>query len=145
MAIIRKATKKDWKDISDIFIKESSKKPYSQKWTKKTAFDKVKEFLKENETYVALVNKKIVGFASLNITVEGNGKGATVRELWLKSEFQGQGIGKMLIKFVEDKCKNNGIGSIFLISNKTSKAFGFYKKIGYKTYDKDILMGKKLK
>ena len=34
---IRKARKADFKEISEIFRVESAKKPYLQKWNKKTA------------------------------------------------------------------------------------------------------------
>ncbi len=145
MMNIRKATKKDLRDISNIFRKESSKKPYSQKWTQKTALEKIKEFFKKDEIYLIMIEKEIVGFIILKISVGENGKSACIDEFWLKSDYQGRGIGTTLIGFIEKTYKNKGIKSIGLISDKRSNAFSFYKKLKYKTHNQYVLMDKKLR
>lgn len=142
---IRKATKKDLKKISDIFRKETSKKPYLQKWTQKTALEKLKEFLKKDEIYLAVIGKEIVGLIILKISIGENGKTAFVDELWLKSGYQGKGIGTALMRYIEDTYKDKRIKSIGLISDKRSGAFRFYKKLKYKIHNQYVLMSKKLK
>ena len=141
---IRKATKRDLKDISGIFKRESSKKPYFQKWTDRTALERIIEFSKTDDIFVVMANDKLVGFIVSHIGIEEKGKGAFVKEIWLKQEYQGKGIGKSLMRFIEHKYKNKGVKSIFLMSNKKSNAFGFYKKLKYKEDNDFILMGKKL-
>ncbi len=141
---IRKAIESDLKPISEIFRDESSKKPYSQKWTEKTGFEKVKELFEKGHIYIALVNGEIVGFVSLSTSIWEQSKCAMIEELWIKSVHQKKGIGRLLIWFIETKCKENGISSIFTISNKKSAAFKFYKKQKYKLYSDHVLMGKKL-
>ena len=56
---IRKAGKKDLKEISKILRKESGKKPYTEKWTDKTAFAKINELFKIYEIYITMVSGKI--------------------------------------------------------------------------------------
>jgi len=141
---IRKATKKDLKDISNIFRKETSKRPYFQKWTQKTALEKIIEFFKKGDIYLVMIEKKIVGFIILHISLGYNGKEAFIDELWLKSDYQGKRIGKILMRFIEDKYKDKGIKSIYLISDINSNAFCFYKKLKYKGYNDFVLMSKKL-
>ncbi len=143
-ATIKKAAENDLKSISEIFRKESSKKPYSQKWTEQTAFEKVKELFEKGHIYIALVNGEIVGFVSLSTNIWEQSKCALIEELWIKSDQQRKGIGRLLVWFIETKCKENGISSIFTISNKKSAAFSFYKKQKYKLYSDHVLMGKKL-
>ena len=141
---IRKATKKDLKNISDIFRKETSKKPYLQKWTQKTAVKKINEFFERDDIYLISVEEEIVGFIILKISVGENGKSAFIDELWLKSNYQGKGIGITLMNYIEDTYKDKGIKSIYLISDIRSNAFYFYKKLKYNPYNDFVLMAKKL-
>ncbi len=140
---IRKAKKEDFKEIAEILMKESSRKPYSEKYTIKTALKEVNK-LSKNEIYVAVSEKEILGFIASSITTDNKQK-AYIDELWLKSTFQGKGVGKTLVKFIEDKLKKKGVNIIRLVAKKNAKAFGFYKKIKYKEYKEMVFMEKKLK
>ena len=64
---IRKATKKDLKKIAEIFRIESAKKPYLQKRNRKKALDKIKEYFKNEDIYISILNNKIAGFIIVNI------------------------------------------------------------------------------
>jgi ribosomal protein S18 acetylase RimI-like enzyme len=140
---IRKAKKEDFKEIAKIMMKESSKKPYTEKYTLKTALKEINR-LSKNELYVAENEKEIMGFIASSITPD-NKKKAYIDELWLRPAYQGKGVGKTLVKFIEDKLKKKGVNIIRLVAKKNAKAFGFYKKIKYKEYKEMVFMEKKLK
>ena len=140
---IRKAKKEDFKEIAEILIKESSKKPYNEKSTLKTALKEINEFAKD-ELYIATNEKEIIGFIASNITTD-NKKKAYIRELWLRPIYQGKGIGKSLVRFIEEKYKKKGVNVIRLVAKKNAEAFTFYKKIKYKEYRELVFMEKKLK
>lgn len=140
---IRKAKKGDFKEITEILIKESSKKPYNDKYTPKIALKEINEFAKD-ELYIATNEKEIIGFIASNITTD-NRKKVYIRELWLRPIYQGKGIGKSLVRFIEEKYKKKGVNIIRLVTNRNAKAFGFYKKIKYKEYRELVFMEKKLK
>ena len=140
---IREATKKDLKEIAEIFRKESSKKPYNTKYTPKSAIKKIEELF-ENEVYVAEDKKKIMGFIASNITFDNNKK-VFLNELWLRSIYQGKGIGKAFVRFIEKMYKKKGVNIIRLITRKNARAFNFYKKIKYKEVKNFVFMEKKLK
>lgn len=139
---IQEAQKDNLKEISEIFMKETSKKPYNQKWTKRTALKKIKEFFCREKIYVVKINENVAGFAV--IVADFKRKKALVDELWLKKEFQGIGIGKEFMKFIENKYKKQGIKYFRLVSNKKTKAFYFYKKLEYKENKELVFMYKKL-
>ena len=141
---IRKAKKSELKETSELFKAESAKKPYFQKWTNENALKKINDLSKKGDIYI-VIEKKIIGIIVLEISVGSLGKNAYVHEFWLKSDYQGKGLGKKFMKFIENKYKKKGVQLISLTSNKTSKAFGFYKKLKYKPDNKYILMEKKLK
>tara|TARA_Y100000310_G_scaffold77162_1_gene73729 strand:+ start:13174 stop:13602 length:429 start_codon:yes stop_codon:yes gene_type:complete len=140
---IRKATKKDFKEIAKIWVKESSKKPYNEKYSLKTALKEINTFTKYY-LYVATNEKEIMGFIVSNITPD-NKKKAYIGELWLKPIYQGKGIGKALVKFIEEKCKKKGVNIIRLVAKRNARAFNFYKKIKYKEYKELVFMEKRLK
>jgi len=140
---IRSAKKRDLKEIVEIFVTESKKRPYLQKWTKKKATDDFKPFLKKKELWVAEVDKKVVGFIMIGIT-SSNKKIAYVNEFWVTKSYQGNGVGKSLLAFAEKDHKKKGVGMIRLTSDSRSKALSFYKKLKYKASKENILLEKKL-
>ena len=139
---IRKVTKEDLVEISDIFRIESAKKPYFQKWNKKTALRDITKSFKEDDFYIYVIDKKIVGFIISQINENNEGY---VNELWIIKEFQGKGIGKALTKFIEDKYKKKEVKSIGLTANQRAGAVNFYKKLKYKVKHELFYMVKKLK
>jgi len=139
---LRKANNKDFKELAKILQEESSKKPYGQKWVSTKAIKEIKDMAKD-ELYIAEVDKKIAGFISANITADSKDK-AYIRELWLKPEYQGQGVGKALTKHIEKMYKKKGVKILRLVTLKTSKAFGFYNKLKYHESKRQVFMEKKL-
>ena len=140
---IRKATKKDFKEIAEILIKESSKKPYNEKYTFKKAIKEINELFKK-DLYVAVNEKEVIGFIASNITLSSKKK-AYISELWLRPNYQRKGIGKTLVKFIEDKYKKKGLNIIRLVAKRNAGAFKFYKKLKYAEYRNLVFMEKKLK
>ncbi len=140
---IRKATKKDLKEIAEIFRIETAKKPYFQDWTKKTAFDKISNSLKEEEMYVIMVDNKLVGFVTLK--PDNKNKEVYVDELWLKLDYQGKGLGKALINFIEKEARKEGMKKIILMANQKAGAVKFYEKLNYKEKHRFVYFVKELK
>lgn len=140
---IRKARTADLKEIARILRNESSKRPYFQKWTAKRALDAITSFFKTKDIYVAIINKSITGFIIAQIN-SNNRKKAYMDELWLKQKFQRRGIGKALVKYVENKYKKRGVRIMQLASNKKSGAFKFYKKLKYAESQEFTFMEKKI-
>jgi len=140
---IRKAKKEDFKEIAEILMKESSKRPYNEKYTLRTAIKEIINFSK-NELYVAVNKKEIIGFIASNITSD-NKKKAYIDELWLRPVYRGKGVGTTLVSFIEDLYKRKGVKIIRLVAKKNARAFKFYKKIRYNEYKDLVFMEKKLK
>jgi len=142
---IRKAKKEDLKEISEIHLIETAKKPYLQKWNKYTTFKKIKELFEKGEIYIIKEVEKIIGYIAINSSIGSRGKKIYIDELWLREEYQGKGYGRVLINFIEKYSKNKGAKVIWLISDNKSKAFGFYNKLKFKPHFEDVLMVKELK
>ena len=141
---IRKATKKDLKQILNVYQKEYSRKPYSERWDSKLLARKLKMHLRWNQVYVAIIEKKIVGFIIFNYYEWHDGWRIYIEDIAVSKEFQGKGARKALLKKVEEEAKRKRVVVIVLDVKTKSKAYKLYKKIGYKKvpYDK---MEKKIK
>ena len=66
---IKKPKKEDFDEIAKILIKESSRKPYNEKYNFKTAKKEILQ-LSKNELYVAENEGEIIGFIASNIVSE---------------------------------------------------------------------------
>lgn len=142
MVKIRKAVKRDLKEIAEIFRIESTKKPYNQKWTKETSLKNIKNAFEKYEIYI-IIEDKIIGFVICKTNKLE--KDVRVDELWIKKEYQRKGNGKKLMKFLEGEYKKRGIKNLSLVSDKNSKAFNFYRKLNYIENKSTVFMDKKIK
>jgi aminoglycoside 6'-N-acetyltransferase I len=138
---IKKAKKEDLKEIGEILMEESVKKPYNEKFTPGSAKKDVLEFFK-SDLYIITSENKIIGFMASHI-INSDKKKAYIDELWIRHNYQGKGAGKMLVRFIEEKYKKNGISCIRLTTKKKAKAYGFYNKLKYKDADL-VYMEKKI-
>jgi len=131
---IRAAKKSDLNEIVKILVGEFAKPPYNEKWGKKEASNKIKEYFKFCKFFVAEINREIAGFiiASSYYHVA---KKLWIYELVVSEKFQGRGIGKALIDAAINHFKKEKITGVRLIASKKARAFKFYKKLNFKETD----------
>lgn len=120
---------KDAKEISSIIQKtlfETNSRYYQKSvlnyLSNEYSPDNLIKMAEKKELFVAIDNGIIIGVAA----VEDN----DISTVFILPEYQNQGIGKKLMKKVEDVAKNNGFREVKL--NASINALEFYKKIGYK-------------
>ncbi|OQA91444.1 MAG: Amino-acid acetyltransferase [Elusimicrobia bacterium ADurb.Bin231] len=82
--------------------------------------------------YVVEKNKKVIGCCALDITWEDL---AEIKALAVSPEFARKGYGQMLVKQCLLNAKWLGIKRVFALTFK----LGFFKKMGFKTINKDKL------
>jgi predicted GNAT family N-acyltransferase len=83
----------------------------------------------------AKYNNKIIGACRLQFIDEQT---AQIRYMCTENEFQGKGVGKKLVDFVEDYAKSKHVNKIIL--HARGNAVEFYKKCGYKTVATSYLL-----
>ncbi len=59
---------------------------------------------------------------------------ALLRSLAVDSQYKGQGIGKRLVEFVEDFCRQNSVREIYLL---TESAERYFTRLGYIVSDRE--------
>ncbi|QOR67923.1 GNAT family N-acetyltransferase [Cytobacillus suaedae] len=87
-------------------------------------------------TFVATLDERVVGMMgiTLHITYTNDNLKTQITSLVTKKEYQGQGIGKELIKYAEVWSNSKGSDFMYLtsgISEKRVSAHEFYKHLGF--------------
>jgi GNAT superfamily N-acetyltransferase len=88
--------------------------------------------------YVVVVDEKIIGtFALLimdNLAHKGTPSGI-VEDVVVSSQWRGQGVGKQMMQFVMEQCKQAGCYKLMLSSNlKREAAHKFYESLGFQRH-----------
>jgi GNAT superfamily N-acetyltransferase len=94
---------------------------------------------------VSIVDGKVVGFIIHSEEFYNKGINILIEELIVDSSFQGTGLGKELVKSVEDYARVKDANMVYFFSNKKSRAFTFYKMNGYIPNDDFVIMEKRLR
>ncbi len=82
------------------------------------------DYISQNETWIAVIDIKPVGFYSLY----KDGEFLWLDNLWVLPDFMGQGIGKQLFRHVLER--NKTIGAYILKIEADPNAQSFYEKMG---------------
>lgn len=78
-------------------------------------------YSKIDNIFTALFDSMVVGTISLY--------GDTIRNLFIKRNFQKMGIGRMLMDFIENIAKEKNINTLYVNSNIS--AYNFYQSLGF--------------
>jgi GNAT superfamily N-acetyltransferase len=89
-------------------------------------------FIEANETYVAYLDEKPVGFYAVSL----EGKKAIVDHLWVLPDFMGKGIGAELFRHLISRCKDLGVGVLEIESDPNAQ--GFYERMGAKKVGENV-------
>ncbi len=142
---IRKVTKRDHKKIVEIYKLCFTKKEYKEVWTQKMTLKKINLLLRYCDIFVVIVNNKIIGFVAINPTKWYIGRFADIEEIGIHPEYQNNGYGKKLLKFIENYYKKRNYSYLIFTVNKTSKAYKKYKRMKYHEDKNGALFMKTLK
>ena len=161
MITIRKATLNDLASITQL-----AKEIWWPTYAKVISAEQISFMLGEMYSAEALTNQMENGHGFLILTVDEIAKGYAsfskqdettykLQKLYLHPDQQGNGVGKMLIDFVEQEVKNLGAEQLILNVNRGNNAQAFYLKVGYHVLEEidipyhqyvlnDYVMGKSL-
>jgi len=107
----------------------------------------ISEYCGVNENaliYVALIDDKIVGMASLYWQlkfIRGVSMSGHIEEVVVHKDHQGKGIGRKLIEKLIERAKDGQYGGCYKISlNCSDDVVGFYEKLGFKRVANEMKM-----
>jgi len=94
---VRRAVKKDSREIANLMREEFTKPPFNEKTTSKAVLKSLHFYFKIGKIYVAIKNNKIMGVIVFKIEQYWEGPVIIVEDLAVKENFKKQGIGKHLM------------------------------------------------
>ncbi|MDE1863132.1 MAG: GNAT family N-acetyltransferase [Thaumarchaeota archaeon] len=97
-------------------------------------FDKISSD-KSEAIYVAVVDSKIVGAASIIVEqkfIHNGGKAGHIEDVAVAKEFQGKGIGKKVVLALIEHAQKSGCYKTIL--DCSDDLVPFYEKLGFKKY-----------
>jgi len=92
----------------------------------------------EVDGIVALENEIVVGYASIHYLKKITRKSGVIEDVVVKENQRGKGIGKLLVKNLIEKAKQNNCDKIILSSSE--KNLKFYQKLGFKKNEFEMIM-----
>lgn len=139
---IRKATKKDIREIAKLMLEEFSKPPFKEKTTISSVIKSLNFYFKIGTIFVAIEDKTIVGIVVFKVEQWWEGPVILIEDLAVKEALKKQGIGKNLIDKVEDYAKEIKAKTVSFTTHQKSSATKFYIKQGYKIEKNTLFMKK---
>ena len=131
--VIRTAGRKDLNELSIAFSTIFSEKPYSERWSRLRMRARILAYLKKDFFFVAIADKKIVGFIVANLFDYWDGKRAYIAELGVLKEFRSFGVGTKLVHLIEKRFTKENVTLIEVNADLGDpNAVRFYQSLGYK-------------
>ena len=87
--------------------------------------------------FLVKLNEEYVGYTGL--VAEVDSRRLMLSKLYVKKSVQGQGIGRQILDYVENKCVAEGLNLLWLTVNRHNHgAIEFYKKRGFNIVDEVV-------
>lgn len=124
--LIQRAQRGDASSLSGIAFSAKAYWGYPDKWMEKwrSIFEFSPDYIENNESWMALVDEKIVAF----YTLENRGNIGWLENLWVSPDVIGKGLGKLLFDHAFSRARE--LDFQFLQLKADPNAEGFYVKMG---------------
>ena len=128
-------------ECAHLLVATFNAEPWNAKYTFDTAKKEVAWTL-DVPGFVGLValDAGVVAFAVGYIEQEDEREILCLKTLCVRPEAQGKGVGTRLMQRLKEKLEKMGVNLIYLTTHKGTPAESFYKKIGYRVSDEDVIM-----
>lgn len=137
--------KSDINKVIDLFIKVFAEPPYKEIWTKDLVLKRLLETYSSGQDFCFCMENKreVIGFIFCSTQTWYDGLHVIIEDVVVDQQYRGRGIGRKLVKKLEQVAKEKKVASIDLFSYTKSKAVKFWQKQKYKP-NGYIEMNKKL-
>lgn len=141
--VIREANNEDLSGILEIYNQSDMDNGMTlSKEQAKVIFEKISTY-PNYKIFVAVTDKKIIGTFALAIMDNLAHMGATsglIEDVVVKTKWQGNGIGKQMMKYAVECCRKHGCYKVALSSNlKRENAHHFYESLDFKIHGYSFL------
>ena len=142
---IRKVSKKDFKKIAELMLREFGKPPWKEKASLKKVLKTLSFYNKIGKIFVLICEGEIIGATIFKIEQYWEGPVIIIEDLVIDTKYQSKNYTLKLIKWIEEYAKKKNLKAIYFATHKKSPSLNKYIKKGYKGDNNTIFMFKKLK
>lgn len=134
MIILKELSIEYIEEIKQLFVEVFTNEPWNDDWSDPKQLHEYLIDLIDNRnsmTFGLYEDDYLIGLSMGSILHFHNGTEYYIFEFCIKEEKQGKGIGTQFLKKFEDIIKEKQVSIIFLQTERTVPAYGFYKKNGF--------------
>lgn len=124
----------DLENAKNLFRSIFTQPPWNDDWSDEKQLDSYFRDMmcnKNSLAYGLFENDTLIGASTGMIMHWWSGKEYYILEFFIKTDIQGKGYGKKFLRLIEEDIAANGMNHIFLQTERTVPAYGFYKKQGF--------------
>ncbi len=124
-------------ELAQLYFDNVRSNAFHSHYTYTEAYEKINDLighLRDNTAVVfgAFDDEKIVGFIWSYVHQFREEKRMYVSEIRVKEEYRKHGIGNQMMRMVEDKAREMGLGAVYLHAEANNpEALRFYKVVGF--------------
>lgn len=132
--------------VAEMYVEAFNAPPWNDKWTPKLVIKRLSQMMNCEGFYGMLCfdNGQLNGMVLGNHEVFYDCMHFHIKELCVRLNLRGKGIGSDLLKQFENHLMKQGIDETYLFTSKADETEVFYQNRGYKSWNSMILMGKTL-
>ncbi len=135
MITLKKLTSKDSETIKELFNDVFTNEPWNDDWSDHVQLQRYIEDLTGNVNSLTLGlydgNDELVGLSLGSIIHWCTGTEYYIYEFCIRRDKQGRGLGTEFLNLIEGYVKPLNITHIYLQTERTVPAYGFYQKNGF--------------
>lgn len=138
---IREFCERDIPELARIYVEAYTNSVWCETWKYEDALQRIRELTASPciRTMICERNdQSIIGCIICELLTWHTGKQIEIKEVFVSSEFRGQGVGTNLIKRIESIGKDEGVTELYLWTNNCRELKDFYLGLGFSTC-KDVI------
>lgn len=139
---IRIMTATDFSACGKTLMTAFKEEPWNENWTFENANTRIDELMasRMSRGYVICDGDTIVSMCIGRIMTYLNSKELFIDEFSVHPEYQGQGLGGMLLEFAKGELQKEGVYGMVLNTEKGYPSVKFYEKNGFKIAESILMM-----
>ena len=143
---VRAINKEDIAEVAEIYMSAYNKIPWNYNWRLEDAIIYLKEYFDcpQFVGFVLMEGNEVAAALFAHKKTWWTGNQLFIDELFVNSEKQGLGYGRVLMQHAEKYCSQNDLKMITLMTNKFMPALKYYESIEYMKVDPYVFMFKQL-
>ena len=144
--VFKDMSKDNIRELSQLYVKSFNAPPWNDKWSEEDAAIRLSQMIDKIGFYgiTYYENDKLIGMILGHSEHYYDGTYFEIKEFCVDSNRSGKGIGSLILNTFLENLKIMGIRKVFLLTCRTLKTEGFYKKNGFKSVEEMVMMNKEI-